>query len=278
LDIHFVKLQSCGIDYILLDGLKHALPEQQSIPKLARTVVPRRTGIGATGFLILHHGRQEKVGIRQYDAKGKELPPDPDSLRCLARYAFDSGLLDQKRSLLETEQGSYTVKMLDNRNIAVSLPPPALAGEKHSRAPALDRQLAVGSRDVPFTAVSLQGIHAVFFSAFDYRPSDLRRALSRHPLFAQENPGIGLVQMISDEEFRLRVWKPSGRELPAYGAGAGAAAAAAALHEFADRNVVVHCRGGDLYINWGARDIVIAAAVDYVYTGVYYWETWEAAV
>jgi diaminopimelate epimerase len=169
--------------------------------------------------------------------------------------------------------------MLDNRNIAVTLAPPILLEDKNrvreASDPDIDRPLPVGKRDVPFTPVDFQGIHAVFFSAAEYRPSDLRRALARHPLFQRETPGMALVRMASDEELRIRVWKPSGRELPAYGFGAGAAAAAAILHEFCDRQVLVHCRGGDFFINWGLKEFIIAGAVEYVYTGVYYWDTWE---
>jgi len=279
-DIEFVKLQSCSLDYILLNGFKSALPDEASVAKLAAAVLPRRTGIGAQGFILLRHGKAAKVAVSLFGARGAE--GETDALRCAARYAFDAGLLGYERSQLESGDRTAAVRMLDSRNVAVSLPPPTIAGSPMQEADRgeIEAQLAVGDRMVPFTPVELRGLHAVFLSDPGARPSKLLQALRKHALFRERRPSVEIVQLRSPNEIGVRIWRPDGRETPAGSEAAAAATAAAAIHGFSEREILARFRGGDLFVNWESRDktVIVAGGVDYVFTGTYYWETWEGQI
>jgi diaminopimelate epimerase len=245
-------------------------------------VLPRRTGIGAHGFVLLRHGKETKVAASFFGAQGREQETDADALRCAARYAFDAGLLDYDRSQLETAGRAVSVRMLDGRNVAVSLPPPKIAGSPVAEAERgeVEAQLSVGGRLAPFTPVELYGPHAAFLNDPQTRPSRLAGALARHPRFRRQRPTVEIVQLRSPNEIGVRVWRPNGREIPAGSPAAAAATVASVIHDFAERELVARFRGGDLFVNWESRDdtVIVAGAVDYVFTGTYYWETWEGEV
>ena len=280
MDIEFVKLQSCGRDFILLDGLKAALPDEESLRELSKAILPRHTGIGGYGFLVLHRGREEDVAAEEYDRDGKKKEPSPDAVRCLGRYAFDAGLLSSNHNNLEIKSGHVVLTILDSRNVAVQLPPPNVLGiELPSPGIAesdIDQWFSRKNISFPFTPVNLSSLHAVYFDYNEHPPLKILKGLSRHSVFTVP-ADVVFVKVMSQEKIHLRVWNSDVRELPSSGAAGGAAVVSAALHGFTDKDVLAHSRGGDLFIQWDERSsfITIAGPVDYVFTGTYYWETWE---
>jgi diaminopimelate epimerase len=86
-----------------------------------------------------------------------------------------------------------------------------------------------------------------------------------------------MVRVFSLDELEIRVWNPSSGELIASATGAAAAVIASTVHGFSDREVLVHNRGGDLFVRWDeeSNDVMISAPVDYTFMGTYYWDLGE---
>ena len=278
MDINFVKLHTCGKDYILLDGFKYTLDEKTNLQNLSESITDRHHGVGAYGFILLYPGQNESVAARMFNNHGVELEPDPDGLRCLGRYAYDAGLLGDSQCNIETNTKTLQLAMIDGQTIAVKLGPPLFSHnlDEITEKPDLniDQSTRLNNRLYAFTPLHLSCFHAVLYTpAHQFNLTTLGKRLARHPGF-QSSPSVELVRVYSRDEVRIRTWHPFLGETPSSGAGSGAAVVASVIHGFADRDVLVHNRGGDLFVQWveDPNMVMIAGSVEYSFTGTFYWE------
>ena len=105
--------------------------------------------------------------------------------------------------------------------------------------------------------------------------------------------GIGLAQVYSREEMRLKVWGAGGSEpgdgtLPESGVpaprkgaeltascpAAAAAVVASVVNGFTDRDVFVHLAGGDVFVQWDEKNnrLSLTGPTAYVFRGTFYFE------
>jgi diaminopimelate epimerase len=279
MDIQFLKMQTCGKDFIILDGLNHGIPEEAGQGELAKQITDPHRGVGGIAFVIMHRGGDSKVAVKVFDAAGDETEPDPDALRCAGRLAFDSGLLGGKDNMVGTRSGPITLDAVDSRNITVDMgiPMAATTGEEIRESPEanLRQEIIVEGRGYAMTPIRVAGDHLVLFAAdYDGTFPTLGRTISRNSKNADH---AVLLQVYSRTEIKARIWKSGKGEILSASAPDGAGLVAAVLEGFTDRDVVVHNRGGDNYVNWneGNNHLYATGPVEYVFMGTYYWETWE---
>ena len=76
------------------------------------------------------------------------------------------------------------------------------------------------------------------------------------------------------EEIRLRVWEGTEEPVPDECACAGAAVVASVVNGFTDREVFVHLKGGDIFLQWEESDnhLWVTGPATYVFTGTYDFE------
>ena len=281
MDIDFIKLQSCGNDYILVDTFKNTIIKLQALPELAKQITSRRFGVGAVGLLFVAQGDREKLRMLLYDPYGDEIQNDGLALRCLARYAFDSGLVNTESFRVESGSKATAVEVLDSYNILIENEPPRYWHREQvlsERAEEIFRYpLKLGSIEINYTPVFIDSPHAVIFArdyGLDY--PDLVQKLETSAGFS-EGTMISLVRVISREALSLRTWQVGLGEVLSSESAAYAAVAAAVLDGLADRAVRVHLEGGNLLVEWSEQDDRFSSSgpVEYVFMGTYYYEETE---
>jgi len=101
----FVKMQATGNDFILMDarGLERDWPE------LAKAMCQCRFGVGADGLILLLSSQVADLGMRMFNPDGSEAEACGNGLRCLARYAVESGLAPAQELKVETMAGIRAV-------------------------------------------------------------------------------------------------------------------------------------------------------------------------
>lgn len=281
MEIEFLKLQCCGGDFLLLDGLKHPALAELELGELAAQITSRRFGVGAAGLVLLSSGQRQKLRLSCWDTLGSGMPVDPMAVRCAARYAYDSGLLGDDNALLENGEDSVAVEVLDAHNITVPSGPPgywdASGALRERPGEIFTRTLRIGEREHNYTPVAVRGVQAVFFPAA--APLELDRfgpAVEQAGLFSA---GTQLVftRVISREEASVRAWQMGRGELLASEGAACAAAVAAVLNGFGERQILVHLEGGNLFMDWSEADNLVYASgpADYVFLGTYYYDEGE---
>jgi diaminopimelate epimerase len=271
MNIEFIKLQACGSDYILVDTFKNTIVRPQHLPDMAVQITSRRYGVGANGLLLIIQGREEKLRMVLYNPQGEEMETDGLALRCLSRYAFDAGLVNQESFRVETRDTSVPVEILDSPG------PRYPGGTQALRERALEdftRTLQLGARELRCTPLDVEGLHVVVFAkdyglAFPELAAQVDAAGSFPP-----DTCYSLVRVISREAVSLRSWKRGEGEMLAWEPAACAGAAAAVLNGLTDRGVKVLLEGGNLLVDWAETDecFYVSGPADYVFMGTYYYE------
>lgn len=109
--------------------------------------------------------------------------------------------------------------------------------------------------------------------------SRIGRQISRHSGFSHA-PTVELVRVYSREEIKVRVWSSDSGELYSSSAGDSAAVVASVIHGFTDRDVLVHNKGGDIFVKWeeSKNYIYVTSSVEYSFVGTFYWDTEEESL
>jgi diaminopimelate epimerase len=260
--LEFTKMHGSGNDYIYVVAMR-ARPADPSA--LSVRLSDRHFGIGADGLIMLAPSRDGDIRMEMYNADGSRGDMCGNGIRCLARMAYERGLVRANPMVVETDSGLKKVKLhLDGRRVVsatVDMGEPILEGRYipvNADGRIVDYPLDVGGRHESITAVSMGNPHCVVFVADDavFQLQDrefatLGRAFEHHPFFPRR-VNTEFIQTVSRHKLRMRVWERGSGETWACGTGACAAVVAAVLTNHSERKAIVELRGGNLEIEWRA--------------------------
>jgi len=123
---------------------------------------------------------------------------------------------------------------------------------------------------MPVTTVSMGNPHAVFFvdNLDDIKLKEIGPVIETDERFP-ENTNVEFVQVISDTEVSMKVWKRGAGITLACGTGACAVLVASFLNKKTERAATVHLPGGDLYVEWNSDDSCLykTGPANLVFTG-----------
>ncbi|MGO4888938.1 diaminopimelate epimerase [Anaerobacillus sp. MEB173] len=257
----FTKMHGLGNTYIYINLFEENLAEEQ-LSDLAVKVSNVNTGIGSDGMILICPSEQAPVKMRIFNNDGSEGKNCGNGLRCVAKYAYEHGIVKEEVFKIETLAGLVeakvhvtdgkvdvvTVDMGEPRLLRKELPMVGNGEEK-----VINEPIDVNGQRWEMTGVSMGNPHGVFFvEDIESAPvTTLGPVLEKHELFP-EWLNVEFVEVVSEDELHFRVWERGSGITQACGTGACAAAVAAILNEKAkrDQNITVHLLGGDLTINW----------------------------
>lgn len=276
--MHFTKMHGLGNDFVLVNGFRQRI--NADMADLARRICHRRFGVGADGLIFLLPSSEADLRMRIFNPDGSEAEMCGNGIRCLARFAFEEGLVSGPAMRVETLAGIVVPELileggrvagvrvdmgrprLTRREIPMLGEEDKIEKDKVGRGQAeedkaIEIPLEVGGEKLSVTCVSMGNPHCVIFvPEVEKAPvTSLGPLVENHPLFPQRT-NVEFIQVISPTELKMRVWERGAGETMACGTGACAAAVAAALTGRAGREVTVHLVGGDLFIEWSADDRV----------------------
>ena len=273
--VDFYKLHVCGNDAVLLNFLYAPIPDEARLSALARALCPRRTGVGANGVVVVHQSEGSGIGLVHLTPRGDVAGVDNDALFCLARFAFDSGLVESNRIEVETGRGPRSIEAIDSESFRLSLGPPR----------SLDglRDLTEEPDTEANTFIEIDGKRQVVTPVFVHRPflvvvsamkgssvRELTRAVRRSV------PGIEalpvFLRALNREEISVHSWQSA--QVQDSASTVAAAAAASILNGFCDNDLVVDFKGHTLFVQWVQRtnQLLVTATPRYVYSGSFYME------
>ncbi|WP_455146567.1 diaminopimelate epimerase, partial [Stomatobaculum longum] len=98
----FTKMQGLGNDYVYID----CFSEQVAKPEeLAIRIADRHFGVGGDGLILICPSEIAPVRMRMFNADGSEGKMCGNGARCVARYAYDHGLVTSRSFDIETGAG-----------------------------------------------------------------------------------------------------------------------------------------------------------------------------
>jgi diaminopimelate epimerase len=279
--LHFTKMHGCGNDFVVFDD-REGLYSWDDLARLAPRLCDRRFGIGADGLIAVGLCDEADFEMRYVNADGSRAEMCGNGIRCLGKFIAEKLHFASDIAEVLTGAGILTIELAREgqrvTSVTVSMGLPRLrAADVPTTLPELDgvvRQahLHLGGEELKVTAVSMGNPHCVTFvdEITDLHVHGIGPQVERHEAFPRK-VNAEFAQLISPSEIRLRVWERGCGETWACGTGACATVVAAVLNGKARHgdDVTVHLNGGDLVINWPARDqaVVMSGPAESVYEG-----------
>lgn len=267
--MRFTKMHGCGNDYVYVNGFEEKAEDPE---KTAVFVSDRHFGIGSDGLIIINPSEKADCRMDMYNADGSAGRMCGNGIRCVAKYAYDHGIVNRQRITVETLSGIKTLDLhvkdgkvdqvivdmgspiFEPDKIPVRIPDGETYGweEAARRGDAiLDAPYRVGGQDWRISCVSMGNPHCVTPAADPYAIEiEKTGPLFEHDRLFPEGVNTEFINVTDRENVTMRVWERGSGETWACGTGACAVAAACIRNGWTDRKVTVHLRGGDLLIEW----------------------------
>lgn len=277
--IKFTKLHGLGNSYIYVDAWENQIEESQLAP-LAIQVANPCTGIGSDGLILISPSSCADLKMRIFNKDGSEGRNCGNGLRCVAKYAFEKGLVKKQEMLIETLSGTThaIIEQYDNKIalVSVNMGPPILSrreipmlGETANQV--INEPFEIDSHRLALTAVSMGNPHAVFFTPELNNDLHLHlgKKIERDSRFP-EGVNVEFVHLIDPLHLRCRVWERGSGATQACGTGACASVVAAILNGYSPRNKLIHVQldGGALKICWKSEgDLIMIGPAETVAEG-----------
>jgi diaminopimelate epimerase len=254
----FTKMHGAGNDYVYVNCFEETVahPEQVAIK-----VSNRNFGIGSDGLILIMPSSVADVRMRMFNSDGSESEMCGNGIRCVAKYAYDHGIVTKKEITAETGAGILTLQLFtaaDNKveKVRVNMGKPRLtraeipmlgeAGEKVVNEP-----LNILHTTFNITCASMGNPHCVIFvdDVESFQVEKYGPLIENHDLFPRRT-NVEFVQVISRTEVRQRTWERGAGETLACGTGASAVCVAGVLNGLTEKKILNHLAGGDLELEW----------------------------
>lgn len=255
----FTKMHGIGNDYVYVNCFEETV---ENPAQTARFVSDRHFGIGSDGLILIKPSKAADCEMEMYNADGSLGAMCGNGIRCVAKYAYDNGIVDKTSISIATGSGIKHLDLTlgeDGRvsTVRVNMGAPVLEA---SRIPviidkdrAVNENLIIDGTSYAFTGVSMGNPHAVVYME-DVEHLDIEKIgpkFENHPMFP-DRVNTEFVKPIDRHTVQMRVWERGSGETLACGTGACASAVASILNGVTDGDapVTVKLLGGDLSIEW----------------------------
>jgi len=254
----FTKMQGAGNDYVYVNCFETQVenPEQ-----LAVKISNRNFGIGSDGLILILPSDMADVRMRMFNADGSESEMCGNGIRCVAKYAYDHGLVAKKEIIAQTGAGILTLQLFTDSNnkvdkVRVNMGAPRLSraeipmlGDGPARVVA--ENLNILHTTFSITCVSMGNPHCVIYvdDVENFQVEKYGPLIENHEIFPRR-ANVEFVRIISPSEVRQRTWERGAGETLACGTGASAVCVAGVLNGFTEKKILNHLSGGDLELEW----------------------------
>ncbi len=258
----FMKMHGLGNDFVVIDRRGAAA---HVTPGLARALGDRQRGVGFDQLAVIDDGQDTDLRLTFWNADGSLSAACGNATRCIARREMD--LTGKAAISLRTERGVLLAEDAGDGLTRVNMGHPMTAWDEVPLAHAMDTlHLPINGDPV---ATGMGNPHCTFFVE-DAMAVDLPAfgaAHEHHPLFP-ERTNVEVVQVLTPDAIRLRIWERGTGVTLASGSCSCAAAVAAARRGLTGRRVAVHVDGGLLEIDWRDDGVWMTGPTAHVFDGV----------
>lgn len=256
----FFKMQGLGNDYVYIDCINGKEPID--IKNLTNRLSNRHFGVGSDGLILLCKSKAADLKMRMFNSDGSEAQMCGNGIRCVAKLAYELGLICEEITTIETLSGIKTLKLnIVNgkvKTVEVDMGAPILEATKipvSSSAKIEDKkvkaEVKVKNKKIELTCVSMGNPHAVTFvnDIKNFKVAEYGPILENADIFP-EKANIEFVEVVDKNNIKMRVWERGSGETLACGTGACSSVVASRLNGYTDRKVNVQLLGGNLEIEW----------------------------
>jgi len=277
--MQFRKYQGLGNDFILIDARRTESPPVH--PDQARLLCDRRFGVGADGLILaLPPEGMGDVRMQIINADGTEAEMCGNGVRCFARFLADlDGASASGSWRVETPAGIIVPQLVADQQVSVDmgepfLSPSAIPTNIDAGGSLAQAWLEVAGEQLLVAAVGMGNPHAVVqvddLDLISF--TELGTALETHPAFPART-NVHFVQVISQNQLRMKVWERGAGATLACGTGACAVLVASHLRGACAREADIELPGGILHICWDEENhLQMVGPAQFVFSGNWFLE------
>ena len=261
----FTKMQGIGNDYVYVNCFEETIADPSAV---ARFVSDRHFGIGSDGLILVKPSDVADCEMDMYNLDGSQGAMCGNGIRCVAKFAYDHGIVHKKNIIVNTKSG---IKYLDLdikdgkvSSVKVNMGSPILTAKMipvvSDKEQVINQPLDVNGTIWNITAVSMGNPHAVTYME-DVNSLDIEKV---GPMFENhinfpDRINTEFVKVIDRRTLQMRVWERGSGETLACGTGACAVAVASTLNGLVDEDVPITVKllGGDLQILWNRQENLV---------------------
>lgn len=252
--MQFAKMQACGNDFVLIDGLAYKIDDYE---QMAIKVCDRHFSVGADGMMVCEKSDQADIKMIYYNSDGSRGEMCGNGIRCFAKFVYEKGIVNKdaftvetlagiKTLWLNTENGkvvSVKVKMgkavFDAEKIPVDLPKEKI----------LEETIEIDGKSIVFSSL-LVGVPHTVIIVDQLEKMDINgigSEIEKHKIFPKKT-NVNFIEIVSPEKIKIATWeRGAGRTL---GCGTGSCASVVIGHVLGKlkENVEVQTEGGFLEV------------------------------
>jgi diaminopimelate epimerase len=258
----FAKMHGLGNDFVVIDLRDGGARPTET---LVRALGDRHRGVGFDQLALIEADAEADLALTFHNPDGSFSDACGNATRCIA--AREMAITGKHRLTLRTGRGVLQAEDAGDGLTRVNMGAPILDWQGIPLAEAMDT-LELPIEGVP-VGTGMGNPHCTFFveDAEAVVLEQFGARYERHPLFP-ERTNVEVVQVLSPEAIRLRIWERGTGVTLASGSCACAAAVAAARRGLTGRRVAVHVDGGRLDIDWRDDGVWKTGPTAHVFDGV----------
>lgn len=254
----FTKMHGIGNDYVYVNCFQETV---KNPPAVAKFVSDRHFGIGSDGLILIKPSDIADCEMDMYNLDGSQGAMCGNGIRCVAKYAYDYGIVDKTSISVATKSGikylDLTVKDGKVSMVKVNMGSPILTASQipvvAETEQVINAPIEAEGKTYHMTAVSMGNPHAIIYmdEVADLDLEKIGPSFENHIVFP-DRVNTEFVKVLDRHTVQMRVWERGSGETLACGTGACAVAVASILnnHVDGDAPVTVKLLGGDLQIFW----------------------------
>jgi len=269
----FTKYHALGNDYIVINPKD--LPAPLSTERV-KIICHRNFGVGSDGILLGPlPSTTAKCALKIYNPDGSIAEKSGNGVRIFSRYLWDIKFVGNDEFALETDGGIVRSTVFDGgKMVRVEMGKVSFDSEKipviGSKREVINEKISVGGREFGFCAATIGNPHCVLplpeinaKLAHEFGP-----LLEAHPNFPRKT-NVQFLKVIDRANIAIEIWERGAGYTLASGSSSSASAAVAHKLGLVERQVTVHCPGGDIEIEIrDGFDILMTGSVTKVSEGV----------
>ena len=277
--IKFTKMEGLGNDYVYIDCTNQFL--KQDLEDLAKKMSNRHFGIGSDGIILICKSDVADFKMRMFNFDGSEAEMCGNGIRCVGKFVYDKGLTNKTTVTIETLAGikvlNLNIEDKKVKTVCVDMGMPIFTPEQipviANNEPVTNLKLSAEDKDFLFTCVSMGNPHAITkvenLDKFDIEKYGKVLETDKH---FPKRCNIEFIEIIDENNIKMRVWERGAGETLACGTGACATAVACNINGITKEEVNVKLLGGTLKIKWDKKDnhVYMTGPAKTVFEGEYY--------
>lgn len=255
--LKFTKMQGLGNDYIYINCIEQDYEEIiRNVSKLSN----RNFGIGSDGVILILKSDIADFKMRIFNSDGTEAKMCGNGIRCVGKFLYDKGITKKEELSIETLSGIKKLKLDIKNNKVISVQ--VDMGEpyfKPKEIPVIGDsnkvKIQVYGEELELICVSIGNPHAVaIVNNVDDINIEKYGPIIENNIKFPERTNVEFVEILDNENIKMRVWERGSKETLACGTGACASTVICSCEGYTNFKVNVHLKGGELNINWNKEN------------------------